>query len=262
MAVVAGLRVTVLLLLVHAAPTTPSQPATASLAVQLTTHLGSRCDLQVLPCSAAGDAATAISQRLRSSAAEALLLRNCSDASVFPLHPSTWAELQKLGSMRLLLTTQRGSRSQLGPALAEAGPQAVCGTGSSDDPLGYRGYCERSSRSSIADAELHDYISDMGSYLPAWAFYGPEGLVPSGADALCETPTHHSLIPDCEFLLKRPLLALFSIENAPIPHEIATSVTDCLCFQGARLTTTAALRCMLRRAGLSAAGGSGSTCFR
>ena len=147
------------------------------LAQKLSAHLGSRCDLEVVECAdAQGEL---ISQRLHSSTAAALLLRNCSDATTFPLHPTSWQSVMAApAGTRLKLTVQSGSRAQLGPALAEAGPQAIC-AGAGEAPAGYRGYCALAKSSPIIEVQLHDYAINMAKYLPAWGFYGPEGLVPS-----------------------------------------------------------------------------------
>ena len=91
--------------------------------------------------------------------------------------------------MTLKLTAQAGSRAQLGPALAEAGPQALC-TGTGRDPAGYRGYCALTRSSPIAEVALRRYMTNMADFLPAWAFYGPEGLVPS--DSLFRSIIHYN----------------------------------------------------------------------
>jgi hypothetical protein len=171
------LLVDVLIFLAAVNLRTACSDAEHDVAQRLGAHFGSRCDLEVVECTDAQGGL--ISQRLRSSAAPALLLRNCSDARVFPLRPTSWQSVMEVpADTQLKLTIQSGSRAQLGPALAEAGPQAVC-TGADGAPAGYRGYCALAKSSPITEVALHNYATNMAKYLPAWGFYGPEGLVPS-----------------------------------------------------------------------------------
>ena len=157
----------------------PTPPPRADLAA-LRAGLGSRCDLEAAPCE--GAAAGAITRRVRDPDAAPLLLRNCSDARDFPLAPVRWASLRAMDpSPRLLLTTQLTSRAQLGPALAEAGPQAVCGGGGGQP--GYRAFCSLHHASPLREVELGDYLASMAERLPAWAFYQSSLIGPS-AEAL------------------------------------------------------------------------------
>jgi hypothetical protein len=157
-------------LLIAASHPAATPPAAASadrdLAERLAARLGARCDLEVLPCAGAGDAAARISQRLRSSSSAALLLRNCSDARDFPLLPTSWDNLRRRAAgTKLLLTTQASSRAQLGPALAEAGPQAIC-QGDGPPPPGYRGYCALARASPMPEISMREYTADMAAHLP------------------------------------------------------------------------------------------------
>jgi hypothetical protein len=85
-----------------------------------------RCDLETIACDDVrskvddtSSAAAILARRMATPSAEALLLRNCTDASVFPLKPLTWGALHALarGGTRLLLTSQQTTQAQLGPPL-------------------------------------------------------------------------------------------------------------------------------------------------
>ena len=81
--------------------------------------------------------------------------------------------------------------AQLGPALAEVGPAALCGGGNdggaggkstSSPPPGFRGFCALNGVAPPEDIALHRYLNPgtMEAKLPFWAFYGPSSLVPDG----------------------------------------------------------------------------------